>query len=298
MILILLSGALTDEQVVLLLDVLDDEIVELVAADPNRTGRYNAAQRDHSHLAGAAADVHDHAAHGLGNRKPGTDGSCHRLLDDGNLPGAGLDGGLPDSAALHRSYPRRNADNHIRAGEEGAVGDLLDEDLEHVGSDIKVGNDTILERTHCHDRTGCTTDDILGLLAHIADGIGAGIHRHHRRLPQNNALAPHEYQCVGGSQVNAYIFSERKNRTHVQLFPFQIPRSFYKKLPGPFCPDWLNQYSSSEPIIQSIPHDNNRKSKVRKKFTFFQQNCRKNRLSEPLFPSGSDRPHASAPLSL
>src|SRR3954447_7953578 len=56
----LLGGLRPDEQLVLALGVVDDRLVELVAADPDRLRDDDAAQRDDGDLRGAAADVHDH----------------------------------------------------------------------------------------------------------------------------------------------------------------------------------------------------------------------------------------------
>src|SRR6185437_1121274 len=56
----LLGGLLADQQLVLALYIADDRLVELVAADPDGLRDDDPAQRDHRHLAGAAADVDDH----------------------------------------------------------------------------------------------------------------------------------------------------------------------------------------------------------------------------------------------
>src|SRR5437762_2547006 len=61
----LLRGALTEGEAVLLLDVLDDRVVELVAADADRLAGDDAPQGDDRHLGGAAADVDHHVAGGL-----------------------------------------------------------------------------------------------------------------------------------------------------------------------------------------------------------------------------------------
>src|SRR5699024_8743207 len=61
----LLGGALANEQVVLLLHVGDNGLVELVAGHAHGNRGDNVPQGDDGHLAGAAADVHHHAAGGL-----------------------------------------------------------------------------------------------------------------------------------------------------------------------------------------------------------------------------------------
>src|SRR5262249_57166439 len=77
----LLRAALTDEQVVVLFDVLHDRLVHLVAGDADRLRVDDTRQGDDGDLGGAAADVHDHVAAGLLDRQPCTDRGRHRLLD-------------------------------------------------------------------------------------------------------------------------------------------------------------------------------------------------------------------------
>src|SRR5437763_4767734 len=90
----LLGGLLPDHQLVLALDVADDRLVELVAADADRLGDDDAAKRYHRHLTGAAADVDHHVAGRLAYGEPGADRGGHRLLDQVRLAGAGGQAGL------------------------------------------------------------------------------------------------------------------------------------------------------------------------------------------------------------
>src|SRR5439155_18971457 len=56
----LLGRLLPDEQLVLALDVVDDRLVHLVAADAQALADDDAAEADHRDLGGASADVDDH----------------------------------------------------------------------------------------------------------------------------------------------------------------------------------------------------------------------------------------------
>ena len=60
--------ALTDQEVVVLLDVLQDRRAHLVARDPDRRAENDARERDHRDLGGPAADVHDQVSAGLLDR--------------------------------------------------------------------------------------------------------------------------------------------------------------------------------------------------------------------------------------
>src|SRR3712207_9455941 len=67
----LLRRLLADEQLVLALGVVDDRLVELVAADADGLRDDDATERDDRDLGGAAADVDDHRARRLPHRQPG-----------------------------------------------------------------------------------------------------------------------------------------------------------------------------------------------------------------------------------
>src|SRR5262245_5462348 len=93
----LLGGPLPDEQVVLAFDVLNDRLVHLVRGDPDRSAVNDAGERDDRDVGRASADVHDHVAGRLRDRKPGSDRRRHRLLDDEDLGRPRAQGGV-----LHR----------------------------------------------------------------------------------------------------------------------------------------------------------------------------------------------------
>ena len=125
-----LGGPLADEQVVLLLDVVDYRGIELIAGYPYGTRGNDAAQGDYGDLAGAAADIHDHAADRLGNRETRADSGSHRLLDDGNALCARVLSRFLNGAALYLGNSGRNADDDARLAP--AAQSLLDELLQHA----------------------------------------------------------------------------------------------------------------------------------------------------------------------
>src|SRR5947207_12480014 len=96
----LLGRLLTDEQLVLRLDVLDDRLVHLVAADAHALADDDAAERDDRDLGRAAPDVDNHVPRRLGDREPGADRGRHQLFDQVGLPGTGGERGLLDGALL------------------------------------------------------------------------------------------------------------------------------------------------------------------------------------------------------
>ena len=111
----LLGGGLADQHAVVAADVVDDRLVELVAADPDRGRIDDAAQGDHAHFRGAAADVDHHGAGGFRDRQAGADGRGHGLLDQLDLAGAGAEGRLADRPALDLGRAAGHADDDARA---------------------------------------------------------------------------------------------------------------------------------------------------------------------------------------
>ena len=201
----LLRGTLTDEQVVLPLDERDDGLVEHITGHPDAAGSHDAAQRDHGDLRRAAADVHDHAAGGLADGQARTDGSSHGLLDDRHLTGAGLQSGLTHSAALHLGDARRDADDHAGAGEHAVAAGFFEEGLQHIGGDVEVGDDAVLQGADRHDAAGGAANDGLCLSAHAAHFVALGVHGHNRGLTHDDALALHVNEGIGSTEIDTNI---------------------------------------------------------------------------------------------
>ena len=149
----LLGGLRADQQLVLALHVLDDRLVELVAADADGLRDDDAAEGDHRDLGRAAADVHDHVAGRLGDRQPGADRGGHGLLDQVGLARAGGQRGLLHRALLDARHPGGHADDDARVRPAVLV-HLVDEVAEHLLRHVEVGDDAVLERADGADRPG------------------------------------------------------------------------------------------------------------------------------------------------
>ena len=163
----LLGGLLADQELVLLLDVVDDRLVHLVAADAERLGDDDPAERDHGDLGRAAADVDDHVPRRLGDRKPCADRGGHRLLDQVGLARAGGERRLLDRALLDAGDAGRNAHDDARVREAVLV-HLLDEVAQHLLGDVEVGDHAVLQRADRADRSRRAAEHPLRL---DADGV-------------------------------------------------------------------------------------------------------------------------------
>src|SRR6185437_7985230 len=124
-----LRAGLADQKVLVAPDEGDDRLVHLVAADAHAARIDDAAEAEHRHFGGAAADIDHHRAGGLADRQAGADRRRHRLLDEIDAPRAGRERTLLDGAALHRGRARGHADDDHRIGEGPAVMHLADEVL-------------------------------------------------------------------------------------------------------------------------------------------------------------------------
>ena len=200
----LLGRLLADEELVLLLDVGDDRVVHLVAADAQRLRDDDAAERDHRDLGRAAADVDDHVPGRLADRQAGADRGGHRLLDQVGLAGTGGERRVLDGALLDARHPRGDADDHARVSKAMLV-HLLDEVPQHLLGDVEVGDDAVLEGADRRDRARRAPEHPLRLDADGVDVARALVDRDHGRLREHDATAAHVDEGVGGAEVDRHV---------------------------------------------------------------------------------------------
>src|SRR5690606_22149523 len=208
------GGRFADQDAVVAADIVDDRLVEAVAADPHRCGIDDAVQGQHGHLRRAAADVQHHGAARLVHRHVGADRGRHRFLDQVHLAGAGADGGFLDGAALDLGRAAGHADQYPRAGlEEARLVHLLDEVLQHLLGDGEVGDDAVLQRPDGLDVAGRTAKHGLGFGADRSDALRAAItvlpDGNNRGLVEDDSLAPAVNQRVGGTEINGKVVGKK-----------------------------------------------------------------------------------------
>jgi len=199
-----LGGARADRQLILAADVVSDRVVHLIAPDAHRARDHDPAERDHRHLAGAAADVDDQPADRLLDRQPGPDGRGDRLLDQVHPPRAGGQRGLLDGPLLDLGDPRRCADDQPGMGHP-AVDHLADEVAQHLLGDLEVGDHPVSERSGGGDRRGGATDHPLGLGADGVDLAGGQVGGHHRGLGDDYPPPADVDQRVGGAEIDRHV---------------------------------------------------------------------------------------------
>ena len=230
----LLGGLLADEELVVPLDVIDDRLVHLVAADAQRLRDDDAAEADHGDLGGAAADVDDHVPGRLGDGEPGADRGGHRLLDQVGLARAGGERRLLDGALLDPGDARRDADDDARVREAVLV-DLLDEVAEHLLGDVEVGDDAVLERADRLDRARRAAEHPLRLDSDRVHLAGALVDRDDRGLGEHDAAPAHVDERVCGAEIDRHVAAaepcHRGEDAHRRFRVYVQPRRFRKGLP-------------------------------------------------------------------
>src|SRR5690606_17154992 len=140
----LLGGAITDEEVVAVLDEGHDVAVEGVARDAEALRHHDATQAEDGEVGGTAADVDDHRPDRFGDLDACPDGPSDWLLDEVRLAGADLVGRLHHGALLHLADAAGYAHHDVGTQEPRGSGQhLADEGLEHLLGQGVVGDDTV-----------------------------------------------------------------------------------------------------------------------------------------------------------
>ena len=182
-----------------------DGFIEFIPGDLDGIRQHRPAQGQDGHVAGAAADIQDHIAPGLGNVDARADSRRDGLLDQVGMAGAGFFRGVDDGTLFHLGDAAGHAYHHPGLKEDAPAHHLAQEMVEQALGNIVIGNDPVPQRPHSQNIARGTAQHPPGFLADGQDLAGDLLHRHHGRLPQHNALAPDIYQYAGGSQVDPYI---------------------------------------------------------------------------------------------
>jgi hypothetical protein len=201
--LISFGGLLADEQLVLGLDVADDRLVHLVAADAQRLRDDDPAEADHSDLGGAAADVHDHVPGRLGDGRPApiaaAIGSSIRYA--WRAPALSV---ASSTRASRPGHAGRDADDDARVREPVLV-HLLDEVAQHLLGHVEVCDHAVLQRADRGNRPGSPPEHALCLDADRMHLARALVDRDHARLGEHDAAAAHVDERVRGSEVDGHV---------------------------------------------------------------------------------------------
>ena len=162
---------------------------------------------------------------GLGDVDACADGGGHRLFNEVDLPGTGLNTRIDDGALLDLRDAGGHADDDPGL-EEGEAGDLVDELFQHSLRHVIVGDHALPQRTDGDDIAGGTPQHGLGVGAHLQKLTCGLVHRHHRGLIEDNALALYIYQNGSGTQIDTDIFCKRHIDTSLHFLQIYYKRFF------------------------------------------------------------------------
>ena len=140
-------------------------------------------QRDDCYLSGATTDVHNHAANWLLDGEASANRRCHGLLNNKSFTCLCVQCGITSGTLLNFRHSRRNAYHNPRSWIHqwySRVGmGLLDKVGQHLLYDVKVGDHSILERTHRNNVCRRLAYHGFGLSAHGMHTLGAQVDRNH-----------------------------------------------------------------------------------------------------------------------
>ena len=137
-------------------------------------------------------------------RETGADRGRHRLLDQIGLARARAQAGLLDRALLYAGHAGGNAHDHPGMGEAAVIG-AFDEVAEHRLRDLEVGDHAVLQGSHGVDRGRGAAEHLLRLGPNRVDLAGGDVHRHDRRLGENDAAAADVDQGVRRAEVDGHV---------------------------------------------------------------------------------------------
>ena len=159
----------------------------MVARHANTGGLDLAAQRQDSDIGGAAADINDHPAIGLGDVDAGTQCSGNGLIDQVDLTGTSGHHGLHHGITLNAGDGSGHADSHPGLDHVGAV-HLIHKPADQLPGHGVVADDAVLQRENGGNIVGGAAYHGQGLVAHLQHGVLAGIHCHHAGLVEHDPL--------------------------------------------------------------------------------------------------------------
>ena len=200
----------THLDVVLLAHILLDVIGEDITGGLDALVGHDASEGDDGHFCGTASDIDYHTAGRCGDVNADSEGSRHRLEDEGHVAATGTLSGVADGADLHRRGTGRDADHHLEAGGEEAllVVDHSDEAADHHLCGVEVGDHAVLEGT---DGADVRAGTLVHLLCLASDGdkfVGEFIYCDDGGLV-NHLLVVHKDDGVGGSKVYSEVLGKK-----------------------------------------------------------------------------------------
>ena len=188
----------------------DDRLVHAVTADADRAGVDDVTKREHRDFGGAAADVDDHVARGVGDGHARADGGGDGFSNETRTAGTRRQNRLANGALFHWGGAMGHADDDLGFGKCGAFVDFADEVLDHLLSTVEIRDHPVAHRPDRLDGAGGAAEHQLGIFAHcqhllfaVLDVVG-----HHGGFVQHDPLAAHVHKRVRRAEVDGHVGRE------------------------------------------------------------------------------------------
>ena len=128
-----------------MLEIVDDRLVKIVAAEPQGFRVNHAAEADDRGFGNAAAEINKHGAARFGNVDACADGRGDRRIDDADgIPRARLANGVLYRAAFHFGDAARHANKHLRLIKRRGQLQAFEKIAHHKRGDFHFGDDALL----------------------------------------------------------------------------------------------------------------------------------------------------------
>src|SRR5262249_25688056 len=144
-----------------------------VAADADGLRVNDAGERDDRDFGRSPADVDDHVARRLGDRKTSADRCGHRLFDEVDLARPGALRALLHRALFDLGDAERDANDDAWLHERATVVRARDEVAEHRLGDLEVGDDAITKGANGLDVARRAAKHLLRLATYGQDLVAA-----------------------------------------------------------------------------------------------------------------------------
>ena len=147
------------------------------------------------------------------------------LFNQIHTAGTGFDGRINHRPLFHLRDTTGNTNDHTGLGQQqrfltGTAEQCLQQSYRHD----MIGNDTILQRMHCHHIARGTPKHIPGFCAHLKNTTGVFVHRHYGRFANHDALAIHINEHFGSSQIHTQITCKKLHKITYPVSYVVLPR--------------------------------------------------------------------------
>ena len=183
------AGSFANHQVIFFFNVKLDVAVEFVARHAQTFAADNSAQRNDSNVAGAAAYVDNHWAHGFGNVNARAQCRRYRFFNKLGSFRARLFGCFLHGSFFDGIYAGGNANHNFGTKQKRTPYDFFQKMANHWFGHFVIGNYSVAQRTNCHNVAGRATNHVACFFTYCQNFIGVFVDGNDRGFLQNNAFA-------------------------------------------------------------------------------------------------------------